>query len=134
MNEYDKQASDFKKLTGTRISCLGGSNKTGFFGKDDKDTRMVVRFRMYNSRGEYSFEFGMSIADTREFKDKPTSYDALACLTKYDPGTFEDFCSDYGYNDDSREAERIYKVVVREWKAVRELYNDDELEVLRGIE
>ena len=133
MNEYDKQATDFLKSTGTRISCLGGSNKTGFFGKNDKDTRRVVRLKMYNARGEYSFNFGMSVADTRAFKDKPTSYNVLASITKYDPGTFEDFCLDYGYDDDSRKAERIYKNVVKEWQEVRKLFNDEELELLREI-
>ena len=64
---------------------------------------------------------------------EPSLYSVLACLTKYDPGTFEDFCSEYGYDTDSRKAEKIYKAVKEEWLNVQALFNDDELEILQEI-
>ena len=65
--------------------------------------------------------------------EEPSLYDVLACLTTYDPGTFEDFCSDFGYDTDSRKAEKIYNAVEGEWLKVQSLFNDDELEILREI-
>ena len=65
---------------------------------------------------------------------KPTNYSILACLTKYDPGTFEDFCSDFGYNTDSRSAEKTYKAVVNEWQSVCALFSDKEIEELIEIQ
>jgi hypothetical protein len=41
----------------------------------------------------------------------PIAYDVLACLTKNDPGHFEDFCSEFGYNSDSLKDLEIYKSV-----------------------
>lgn len=64
----------------------------------------------------------------------PTAYSVLACLTKYDPGTFEDFCSEFGYDEDSRKAEKIYKAVVDEYKNVAMLFNDEEIEQLAEIQ
>jgi hypothetical protein len=54
----------------------------------------------------------------------PTSYDILAALTKNDPGTFEDFCGNYGYDEDSRKAESVYFSVQKEWANVRRLFAD----------
>lgn len=63
----------------------------------------------------------------------PSVYDVLACLTKYDPGTFENFCSDYGYDEDSRTAERVYFAVQREYAQLARLFTPDEMEELAEI-
>lgn len=65
---------------------------------------------------------------------EPTAYDVLTCLTKYDPNTFEDFCSEFGYDEDSRKAEKIYDSVVDEYKNVAMLWNDEEIEQLAEIQ
>lgn len=64
----------------------------------------------------------------------PNEYDILTCLTKYDPETFENFCSEYGYDYDSRSAEKTYKAVVEEYKNVTMLWNDDEIDQLSEIQ
>lgn len=64
----------------------------------------------------------------------PRPYDVLACLTKYDPRTFENFCGEYGYDTDSRKAERVYHAVVDEWKNVAMLFNEEELQLLQDIQ
>ena len=63
----------------------------------------------------------------------PSVYDVLACLTKCDPGTFEDFCSDYGYDEDSRTAERIYFAVQKEYAQLARLFTPDEMDELTEI-
>ena len=63
----------------------------------------------------------------------PSSYSVLACLTKYDCGTFEDFCSEFGYDIDSRKAKKTYKAVCKEWKNVQSVWTDDEIEQLQEI-
>lgn len=68
----------------------------------------------------------------KDFK-KPTAYDVLACLTKYDPGTFENFCAEYGYDVDSRKAEKTYKSVKEEWMNVERIFTESEMELLREI-
>lgn len=72
----------------------------------------------------------------------PTEYDILACLTKYDPGNYEDFCLDFGYeteNEFSRltrnpNAYKIWKACCHEWEGVKRVFGEDEiLEELREI-
>lgn len=64
----------------------------------------------------------------------PSAYSVLSCLTKDDPGTFEDFCGDFGYDTDSRKAETIYKAVVNEYQNVCMLWNESEIELLWKIQ
>lgn len=64
----------------------------------------------------------------------PNAYDILACLQKGDPGTFENFCGDFGYDQDSRKAEKTYHAVVDEWKNIEKLFTEEELELLQEIQ
>ena len=64
---------------------------------------------------------------------KPTPYDVLSCLTKYDPESFEYFCNSYGYDDDSIKVKKIYDAVVNEYKNLCTLYNEEEMDMLREI-
>ena len=64
----------------------------------------------------------------------PDEYDIITCLTKDDPGSFENFCSDFGYDTDSRSAEKTYKAVKAEWEKVLRVFGDGEcLDDLREI-
>ena len=64
----------------------------------------------------------------------PDSYSVLACLTKYDPGTFEDFCNEFGYDVDSISATKTYEAVGKEWAGMERLFSDEDLELLREIQ
>jgi hypothetical protein len=63
----------------------------------------------------------------------PSAYTILSSITTHDPGTFRDFCYDYGYDMDSRKAERTYFAVQDEWERVRKFFSADELDELREI-
>ena len=63
----------------------------------------------------------------------PSAYSVLACITKYDVGAFEDFCSEFGYDIDSVKAHKMYDAVVEEYKNICILYNDAEIEKLNEI-
>lgn len=56
----------------------------------------------------------------------PTPYDILTCCTKSDPGTFADFCCEYGY-DSGIKARKIYDAVVAEWQSVNRFFTAEEL-------
>ena len=64
----------------------------------------------------------------------PSPYDILACLEKYDYDSFEDFCSQLGYDTDSRNAERIYNACKDQYLHLISLYNEEEMEMLRDIQ
>jgi len=73
-------------------------------------------------------------SDVIHYPKTPNAYDILSCLTKYDPGSFEDFCSEYGYDEDSRKVEKIYNEVVKEYTQLCTLFTDSEMEEMQEIQ
>ena len=47
---------------------------------------------------------------------------------------FKFFCDNFGYDEDSRKAEKIYKAVLEEYKNVKMLWTDEEIKKLAEIE
>lgn len=90
---------------------------------------------MYFIRMELAGDFlNNGNSDIIHYPKEPTAYDIIACLTKYDPGTFENFCSEYGYDEDSRTAYKTYQAVCKEWADVCKIWSDDEIEKLAEIQ
>jgi hypothetical protein len=118
---YEKQAADFMTKTGATMKVDYLKNDYHFDG--DKETRDIYRITLKRAGRRYSFNFGTSLTDTKT-NTAPTAYDVLACLTNYDPGDFANFCASYGYDEDSRKAEKIYKAVLKEWAGVERLFSD----------
>lgn len=125
---YTAQAEQFAKKHGIKLNVLNEEVRPYF--PEDKKARSVFKLKLTRKGKSYTFEFGQSIVNAGI---EPTMYDVLTCLTKYEPGTFENFCWDYGYDTDNRTAERTYKVVCKEWKAVERLFGDI-LEELQEIQ
>jgi len=125
---YEKQAQDFAKKFGLKMEDLGYTYRPYFV--DDKESRCVFKLKLKRKRMVYSFTFGQSIAAGAK---SPTLYDVLACLTKYDPESFEDFCSEYGYFKSERKSEMIYGRVLSEWQNVEYMFGDC-LDELREIQ
>ena len=85
-------------------------------------------------KSKYAWDFrNNGKSDIIHYPEAPTAYDVLSCLTKYEVGTFENFCSEFGYDTDSRKAEKTYKAVLNEWQNVAMLYNDAEIQHLQEI-
>lgn len=78
------------------------------------------RMTLYFSQG-----FGIS--------GEPQPADILECLASDASGaeqSFEDWCSDLGFDSDSRKAERTYKAVQTQTEKLRKLLGDTDFSVL----
>lgn len=119
---YQQQAMDFAKKTGTSLIINSEDYKYHFPDDVKKNVyRSVYNCTLKRNGKQYTFDFGQSIANSGQ---EPTMYDVLTCLTKNDPGSFENFCGDFGYDEDSRTAEKIYKSVCKEWEGIERLFAD----------
>lgn len=152
MNEYIKQATEFLQKTHAKIKIEYVGLATNKEWKE-KQKRCLYEITLTSPRGSMIFDFWDSIRNTeirtmpfdaynmqanKELAAKnksavPSVYDVLACLQKCDPGTFENFCSDYGYDEDSRTAERIYFAVQKEYTQLARLFTPDEMDELAEI-
>lgn len=126
--DYNKRAIDFLNATSTSFDVA--FKKHDFYFDGDKDTRDIYRITLKNKLHTYRFNFGQSIANTGIC---PNPYDVLSCLQKYEVGTFENFCNDFGYDTDSRAAYKTYKAVMKEWKNVELLFTPEQIELLQEI-
>lgn len=96
------------------------------------------------TKGQKMFDFEIAkrlpfpkeSADEFVIPEYPTIYNVLACLTKKknDPGTFEDFCSDFGYSTDSMFALNTFKAVELEYMNLCTLFSTDEMKELAEID
>ena len=124
-------AEQFARRWDVDLEILGCEYKKHFI--DDKEKRHVFKCKLTNKDGEeYEFEFGQSLSNGSA---EPDMYDILACLTKYDPCTYKDFCAEFGYagGEDSLET---YHNVKKEWEAVLRLFGPENgkcMEELREI-
>lgn len=158
MSEYQEQALEFLKTCNATMQIA-----FSHIGKNenwkDNELREIYNFTITTTRGSYSSTFydcihhlkrkeqiKKSLKDiwTTPVRDKiamqkeykglfPNEYDILACVQKYDPGIFEDFCSEYGYDEDSKTAERIYFACQKEYGGLCKIFTQNQLELLQEI-
>ena len=134
-NEYTKQAQDFLK------SC-GAEMKIAYLGKDcnmnwnDGVLRNTYRATIKTPRGIMWVKFWDSEYHTYK-RILPTEYDILACLQKYEVGSFEEFIREFGYEIefpiDRQRARATYKAVVKEYEKVRRCFTEEQIKAMWEI-
>lgn len=117
MNVYELQARKFCRDNSVMITRVFTGHKKYF--NTDTQPRDTYSVTIRRGKAAMTTNFGQSIANEGK---KPSKYDILACLTKYDPGSFEEFCSDFGYDSDSRKAYEVYEAVCKEWEGVEKVF------------
>ena len=116
-------------------SCHDSFSKTEVAGYrrkplDPKDFYyLAIKETLETGDAKHSFPFILHYERT-----PPSDYSILACLTTYDPGTFEDFCGDFEYDTDSRKAERTYFAVQKEYQNLRSMFSESELVLMAEIQ
>ena len=145
--QNDKETRDIYSITLKRGSRsytfnFGQSlNNSGFYytkgrQKIDLDRKFLdmpkqINWHIRNKVDSSFMNNGKS--DVVHYPVTPTAYDVLACLQKYDIGTFEDFCSEFGYDTDSRSALKTYEACKEEFTNLQTLFTDSEIELLQEI-
>lgn len=148
----DKETRDIYKITLTRKNRtytfeFGSSlNDSGFKLKQGNGREINIPtseserpLLLRNSTAlkmlvERTVKFNLNNNDKILLPKEPTAYSVLACLTKYNPGTFEDFCDEFGYNTDSKKAEKTYNAVRDEYLHIISLFNESEMNQLQEIQ
>lgn len=141
MSEYEKQAEQFLSRYGIKFTATFKGDKCPLWDNDKHihGDRYLITFARISKdkhpvlKSRFNLSFWNSLSDKEQGKE-PTPYDVLASITKYDPGTFSDFCGEYGYDEDSRKGYATYKAVVKEWQKVKGFFSSMELHALEQIQ
>lgn len=128
--DYEKQAINFMEKTGTKIKFISVRYDYHFFGDDRK--RDIYKIVIKRNKKQMTIHFGQSYINTA-LSYPPNYHEILASLTTEDPGTFGDFCDCYGYDRFEENSYKTYKLCIREWQKVSNLFSDviDELREIR---
>ena len=131
MTDYEKQAEDFLKKSNTKLNIT--FKEYGKYFNDDKQARNIYFFTITRNGKKYKSTFGDSINNTQN-NEKPTAYDILSCVEKYEVDTFDNFCNEYGYFPINSQKEylntqKIYNACKKQSEKIIDLFLDciDEL-------
>jgi hypothetical protein len=140
VNFYDQQAADFLARHGLKMRITLSDSKTPpWDNKGNHGHHYRVTISRHQKDGEYTygwinFDFWGSTVDA-ELGEDPKMYDVLSCISgdAYTPETFEDFCAEYGYEEDSIKALQQFRRCDRFAKRLRAFFTTQELEDLSEI-
>lgn len=103
------------------------------FDSDVLARHLMRHFLVTLKAGRFSMRvpFSQGPAHTKE----PSAADVLDCLAMDACGfenarSFDDWCAEYGYDTDSRKAERIYNIIARQAAKLRAMLGQDNYETL----
>lgn len=136
--DYDAQAAAFVKAANLEIRKVHKGDRAPNWvgpGEDHGDRYRVTILRRDDRTSRFSFDFWDSIA-AREAGKPLTDYGVLSCISleAFAPETFEDFCSDFGYDSDSRKAMRTFKALRKMADKMQAFFTPEELEQLAEIQ
>lgn len=105
------------------ITLTGGGDRSPFDGDHWQHNAWTVELHYQGRTMVTPFYTG-------QMAGEPTVRDVLECLLSDASGvanseSFEDWCGDYGYDTDSRKAERTYNACVEQTESLRQLLGDD---------
>jgi hypothetical protein len=104
---------------------------------DDKDGRHIHghkhKVTMTRNGRRIQFHFWNSFNDA-QMRKEPSVYDVLACASSdlHCPQTFEDFCAEYGYDEDSRQAEKTFKLCLAQSERLNRIFDGEEIQAELG--
>lgn len=130
MSKYEQQAIEMLKSMGASMELKRMGD--AYPSWDEENSHPLYRFTIKTPRGNYSGNF-YGYAD-ESVGDHATVYDVLSCLTKNSPRTFNDFCAEYGYSNDSISALNTYREVLKEYEGMARIFTAEQLEKLQEIQ
>lgn len=128
MNEYDAMAKEFLKKYGAKMTISHVFDEWGGYRKGKITDGWLYRVRIDRNGKTWSFSFSDSVYN-RQHNKRPTPYDVLACIEKYEPyGDVWDFAREFGYEINDRDSykatEKIFKAVCKEYRNVIRMFED----------
>ncbi len=135
-SEYQQQAVNFllESETTCEIKSIGLRNPNW----DSKRDVNAYRVTLSNKRHTWSFDFFDSIKNTEDKKSASLDfYSVLACMGHYTPESFDEFCSNFGYEFKNEteyiKAKSAHLACLDQDKNLKKLFTSEQLEKLQEI-
>ena len=138
MTEYEVQANEFLKKSGTKMTISRIGEVEGFpFDYHDNMWHYKYQVTLTRNKKQYRFTFYDSFNNWLENK-RPSRYNILACIEKYEvPYRVEDFASEFGYDIEEpkryKRVKKIQQACQEQYERLLELFGEELMEELREI-
>jgi hypothetical protein len=141
--QYEEQAETFLAKHGIKFKATLSDSKEPQWSKDGEHGH---HYQISLSRGNrvvchadykrITFDFWGSIADKEKGQTEIGAYDVLACISSDAscPETFEEFCSEFGYDTDSIKAQKLHKSCLAFALKLRGFFTEQEIAELQEIQ
>ena len=133
MTTYQQQAADFLAKHNIQFSAKLANTKLPTWKESDtrKNNHFVVTLKsttLARAENKASLDFFDSENNFRDGKKELDAYSVLACISSdiNCPDTLADFCSEYGYDEDSRKVEKTFRACVKQSNKLRKFFTTDE--------
>ncbi len=132
--DAESEAADILDAMGVNLALLPIDTRDDSTSADWSAGSRHFRFTVLRGSKEMVGQFSQGSA----FTVNPTLCDILSCLLNdaggvEDCDTFEEWADDYGYDGDSRKAERIYEACKKVAAELSDMFTKDELTDLREL-
>ena len=124
---------DFIKKHDVRMACEWEHERPDYLMDDMPRGSNHYRCTISANGHRYTMHWSQGPAITDE-PDAADVLDALASDASNTEAGFENFAAEYGYDEDSRKAERIYRACVGVRKALFRLFGDDAEALMYEVE
>ena len=133
MYDYEMQALEFLKKAETKMTISRIGEVRGFPGGHDDMWHYKYQVTFSRKGKQYRTVFYDSFENWRTNK-RLSRYSVLACVEKYDPGTLDDFISEFGYSrDDMRQVKKTYEACKKQYDRLTDLFGEELMKDLREI-
>lgn len=129
MRNYRQETKEFLERIGAKVKIefIKYGNVPSWWNSSTPVN--IYRVTVSRNGESYTYRFHDSIHNTAN-NIKPDEYDVLSCVEKYDVGSLEDFCDEFGYDiyDDygriNRNISKLYHAVVKEVDGINRVFGD----------
>ena len=150
--QYSEDSAGLKKLLAGDDPLIVSYKIIGVdkYFPGDKEERPILRVWLKRGKTEINFRFGMSIKDREILErkygdDRPGHindfmkakkeviegilYSILSCVSSdyFCPATLSEFCSEFGYDEDSRTAEKTFNVALKQSIELKRVLTEEEV-------
>ena len=138
MNEYEMQAREFLRKSGTKMTISRTGEVKGFpFDEHDDLWHYKYQVTLTRNRKQYRFTFYDSFNNWRNNK-RPTGYDVLASVEKYEPPYgVETFAREFGYEletpADYKRVKKTYEACWNQYDRLFDLFGGELMAELQEI-
>lgn len=138
MKDYETPVDDFLEEHGVKFICAYSNPQTPpLWEKKARDKWVGTKWDCNLLRGVGAEIGGMRLRSPlwcgAMHTSEPSAYTFISCLQLYDPGSFREWCDEFGSEGNAADLLDSWEECVSQWRVISKMFKEKELEALREL-